>query len=274
MVPLSSSKDFLGDHTRTPAKAPEATIRAGDTEVPGLGGLFPRPFSLPSPALLCSDAGLVHARPTGTHLASPQAPSSQSQGHNSHHTAASPEAWPELPLGCLEDPGGGVLTRHPCLTRPGPRSPFCPHAPHRCPARAAPSAPGTTQLGGGGGPGSSAPPTCRASPPRQGSSDALGSDPSPTGPGDSTKVSSQPRQQPRGLCIDAWSLEKYKGKSAGGIGLRADCCKKLPGMGRGAGPASGGEQGLKARSGGAVIRRREEGAAGKARGPGVRRPQD
>lgn len=133
------------------------TIRAEDTEVPGARRALPQ-------ALLCSGSGLVHARPTGTHPASPQAPGSHSQGHNSHHTAASPEAWPELPLGWLEDPRGGVLTRPPCLTRPGPRSPFCPHAPHRCPARAAPSAPGTTQLGGGGGPGSSAPPTCRASP--------------------------------------------------------------------------------------------------------------
>lgn len=43
-------------------------------------------------------------------------------------------------------------------------------------------------------------------------------------------MSSQPRRQPRGLCRDAWLLEKYKGTSAGGMGLRADCChgKKKP----------------------------------------------
>ena len=63
----------------------------------------------------------------------------------------------------------------------------------------------------------------------------VGSDPSPAGPGASKQVSSQPRRQTWGLGIDAWSLEKYKGTSTEGMGLRADCChgkKKPPGTGQ------------------------------------------
>ena len=56
-------------------------------------------------------------------------------------------------------PGAGVKTQgagfspgSSCLTLPGPRSPFRPHLPHSCPARAMPSAP-SIQLGGGGSAG-------------------------------------------------------------------------------------------------------------------------
>lgn len=83
-----------------------------------------------------------------------------------------------------QPPGSRLPQSEPQLKshgRPGPWSAFCPHAPHCCPARAVPSSPGTTQLGGGGGPSSKAPPTYRASPPRQGSSDARRVCPQPHG---------------------------------------------------------------------------------------------
>ena len=91
-----------------------------------------------------------------------------------------------------------------------------------------------------------------------------GSDPSPAGPGASTQVSSQPRRQPWGLGIDAWSLEKYKGTSAEGMGLRAKAgsrawklCQGVQEEASRDGTMSrmgqGGEQGVEAESGGALM---------------------
>ena len=116
----------------------------------------------------------------------------------------------------------------------------------------------------------------------------VGSDPSPAGPGASTQVSSQPRRQPWGLGIDAWSLEKYKGTSAEGMGLRAKAgsrawklCQGVQEEASRDGTMSrmgqGGEQGVEAESGGALMARRHQREvrdAGKARGSGARRPQD
>lgn len=174
-------KGLRGDNTRTPVKAPGAAMRSLEPQqgqrtlwCPGWTGSSPgTPLWHPLPSSVLAQAWCTPVPPEPHRPASRLlAPTVRATTHITQQPRLKPGH--SCPWAGLKTQGAGSSPSPPYFTRPGPLSTFCSHAPHCCPACAVPSAPGTTQLGGGGGPSSKAPPICRGLPLRQGSSDACG----------------------------------------------------------------------------------------------------